>query len=175
MKVERPFLVACGETRNHEMLTNMQVLLVQAPLPSVCVRVCVCVCVCVCVHVHICMCVPSVCVCVFVCVRVCVCARTHICGWVSTVLYCCVCVCVHVHAQLYKYSDFAEVIQAPRIQCQECTKCNTEPKLQQPRGHETYTCATTNPELGIFWTGKQMNHKTCLEILMIVCFLLLCF
>ena len=33
------------------------------------------------------------------------------------------------------------------------------------RGCETYTCAN---ELGILWTGKQTNHKTCLEILMIV-------
>ena len=35
------------------------------------------------------------------------------------------------------------------------------------RGHKTYTCATENSELGIFWTGKQTNRKTWLEIFMI--------
>ena len=34
----------------------------------------------------------------------------------------------------------------------------------------TYTCATKNPELGIFWTRKETNCKTCLEIFMIFCF-----
>ena len=32
------------------------------------------------------------------------------------------------------------------------------------RGCKTYTCATENPELGMFWIGKEMNCKTCLEI-----------
>ena len=30
--------------------------------------------------------------------------------------------------------------------------------------HKTYTCATKNPEQGIFWTGKQTNCKICREI-----------
>ena len=147
---------------------------------------CVCVCVCVCVHARMCVCggvhctpLPSMCVCVCLCVYVHAHTFVCVCPLCSTVICVCVCgcVCAHMHVRVHvcKYSDFAEVIQAPRIQCQDCTKRNTEPKLQQPRGRETYTCATTNPELGIFWTGKQINHKTCLEILMIVCFLLLCF
>ena len=34
------------------------------------------------------------------------------------------------------------------------------------RSHETHTRAAENPELGISWTGKQTNCKTCLEIFM---------
>ena len=45
-------------------------------------------------------------------------------------------------------------------------KGNTETNTTAVRGHETYTCATENPELGIFWTGKQTNHKTYLKIFM---------
>ena len=41
------------------------------------------------------------------------------------------------------------------------------------RGHKTYMCATKNPELCIFYNGKQTNPKTCLEIYdCVVCFLL---
>ena len=128
---------------------------------SVCACVCACVCVCaLCAHLYVC----AICVCVCVCVCVHACTFVGGCPLCSTATR----VRVHVRTWLCKYSDFAEVIQAPRVQCQDCTKRNREPKLQQPRGHETYTCATTNPELGIFWTGKQMNHKTCLEILMIM-------
>ena len=101
----RAILGGLRRNANHEMLTNIQVLLVWAPLPSVCVCVCVCMCVCVCAFMRAFVCVyvstvlhchPCVCVCVFVCV----CACTHICVCVSTVLYCAlllsVCACVGV-------------------------------------------------------------------------------
>ena len=47
-----------------------------------------------------------------------------------------------------------------RIQCQDYTKHNTETNTMAARGCETYTCATENTELGILWTGKQINCKT---------------
>ena len=47
-------------------------------------------------------------------------------------------------------------------------KHNTETNTTAARGCETYTCATENPELGMFCTGEQMNHKTCPEIFIIV-------
>ena len=61
-------------------------------------------------------------------------------------------------------------IQAPRIQCRDYIKCNTESDTMAARYCKIYTCVTKNPELDIFWTGKQMNPETCLEISMIIFF-----
>ena len=46
-----------------------------------------------------------------------------------------------------------------RIQCWDYTKCNTETDDTAARGHKTYTCATENPELGLFQTGKQNESQ----------------
>jgi len=55
-----------------------------------------------------------------------------------------------------------------KIQHQDYTKRNTETDI---RCRETYAYATKKPQLGIFWTGKQTNHKMCLEIFLCVfCF-----
>ena len=59
------------------------------------------------------------------------------------------------------------MLNCPRIQCQDHTKHNydnTETDTMAARGCKTYTCATQNPELGIFQTGKQQHRKTCLEV-----------
>jgi len=60
----------------------------------------------------------------------------------------------------------------PTIQCQDYAKRNTVTDTMEAQGHQTYTCATENPELGIFQTGKQMIFGTCLEIFMIKFFLI---
>ena len=65
-----------------------------------------------------------------------------------------------------KWPILAGDIQAPRIQCQDYTKCNTKSNTMAARGCEIYTCATETPELGIFWTGKQIGCKTCLKTVM---------
>ena len=59
-----------------------------------------------------------------------------------------------------------------RIQCPGYTMHNTETNIMTARGRETYnyTCATENPELSIFLTAKQTNHKTCPKIFMVVFF-----
>ena len=57
-----------------------------------------------------------------------------------------------------------------RIQCPDYTKCNTKTGTRAVRGHDTYTYATENPELGLFQTGKQTNCKTCLEVFTIIFF-----
>ena len=57
-------------------------------------------------------------------------------------------------------------------QCRDYTKRNTDTNTTEVRGHKIYTCATKKTELDIFWYGKQMNHKTCLEIFMIYFFFL---
>ena len=54
---------------------------------------------------------------------------------------------------------FAAEIQ-DRIQCQDYTKHNTETNTMAASGFEIYTCSTENTELGILWTGKQLNCKT---------------
>ena len=59
-------------------------------------------------------------------------------------------------------------LNGPRIQSRADTKRNTETNTTAARGCRMYTCATENPELGIFRTGKQMNCKTCLEIITII-------
>ena len=59
------------------------------------------------------------------------------------------------------------VLNYPRILCWDYTTRNTETDTTAARGCETYRCTTENPELGIFQTGKQMNHKARLEIFMI--------
>ena len=67
-------------------------------------------------------------------------------------------------------------LNCQRIQCWYYTKYNTETNTMVARGRKTFTCATKTPELGIFWSGKQMSCKTCPEIIMIVFFLfLVCF
>ena len=65
-------------------------------------------------------------------------------------------------------SDLAVETRAPRIQCRCYTKRNTETDTTAARGRETYAWATENQELDIFWTGKQTNCKTSLEIFMII-------
>ena len=37
------------------------------------------------------------------------------------------------------------------------------------RGCETYTGVAENPESGILWCEKQMNHTTRLEIFIFLC------
>ena len=64
--------------------------------------------------------------------------------------------------------------QALRIQCRDYTKHNTVPNATVVRGHETYTHATENPELGIFWTGEQTNGKICPEIFITVFIIFVC-
>ena len=54
-----------------------------------------------------------------------------------------------------------------RIQCQDNRKLNKETNTAAARGHKTYTCTIKNPELDIFWTGKQTKRKICLEIFVI--------
>ena len=49
---------------------------------------------------------------------------------------------------------------------------STETHTVAGRGHWTSTCATGNPKLGMFRTGKQMNRKTYLEILDCIYFLI---
>ena len=58
-------------------------------------------------------------------------------------------------------------MHALRIQCQDYTKCNTKSNTMAARDL-TYTCATKTPELGIFWTGKQMSRKACLKLVMTI-------
>ena len=61
------------------------------------------------------------------------------------------------------------VLNCPRIQCRDYMKCNAETNTMAA-SHKTQnveTCATKNPDLSIFWNGKQRNCKTCLEIFMI--------
>ena len=68
-----------------------------------------------------------------------------------------------------KCSNFAVEMQASFWITQEFiaeTTKNATPMAA--RGFKTDTCATENPELGIFRTGKQRNSKTCPEIFMLV-------
>ena len=66
----------------------------------------------------------------------------------------------HTLQQKYKSWEFsAETTQSAR----------PKPTVQQWEVM-TLTCATKIPELGIFWTGRQTNCKTCLETFMIVFF-----
>ena len=62
------------------------------------------------------------------------------------------------------------ILNCPRIRCEDYTKHNAENDTMAVQGHKTYICATKNPELGKFRNGKQTNRKTCLEILIINCF-----
>ena len=62
-----------------------------------------------------------------------------------------------------------------RIQCWDYTKCNTENDDTAARGHKTYTCATENPNWAYSRLENKMNHKTRLEIFMILSFLFLTF
>ena len=57
------------------------------------------------------------------------------------------------------------------IQALLCTKRNTETDIMSARGHETYTCVTENPELGLqdLKTNK-VKCETCLEIFQIIIF-----
>ena len=59
------------------------------------------------------------------------------------------------------------ILNCLRILCRDYAKRNAETDTTAARGCETYTCTTQNPELGIFQTGKQMNHKACVEIVKI--------
>ena len=61
-------------------------------------------------------------------------------------------------------------LNCQRIQCWDYTKLNTETNTTAVRGHKTYTCATENAELGIFWTGEQTNRKICSQIFMTIFF-----
>ena len=62
------------------------------------------------------------------------------------------------------------------IQALLCTKCNTETDITSARGHETYTCDTENPELGLrdLKTNK-VKCETCLEIFQIIIFIIFIF
>ena len=75
----------------------------------------------------------------------------------------------------YKHSYFAAEIQASFWSAQEFIVKTTQSTMQkmtlwQCKVIRLTLCATQNPELGKFRTGKQTNRKTCLEILIINCF-----
>ena len=79
----------------------------------------------------------------------------------------------HTHTYKRKQAYFvAEILASLWIAWEFSTKttqsANTKTDTAALRGCKTYTCTTENPELGIFQTGKQTNHKKFLEIFMII-------
>ena len=71
------------------------------------------------------------------------------------------------------YTPFVKGSQHTNLQ-RKIIICDTVTNTTAARGHKTYMCATENPELCIFYNGKQTNPKTCLEIYDCVVFFVFC-
>ena len=57
-----------------------------------------------------------------------------------------------------------------RIPCRDGTMCNRETDTMA--GRRSLDLHTGNPKPGMFWTGKQTNNKTYLEIFDCIYFLI---